>query len=59
MTLEGRTRRAWRRPVQLAVLTTIGLVSALLGTGAWRWLAWLCLCAPIAATLRALLLRPR
>jgi hypothetical protein len=59
MTLEGRTRRVWRRPIQLAALTTIGLISALLGTGVWRWLAWLCLGIPIAAAFRALLFRTR
>jgi len=33
----------WRAPIVLAVLTSFGLLAALLGTGAWHWLSWLAL----------------
>jgi hypothetical protein len=48
-------RQAWRRPVQLAWLTGIGLGLALVGTGPWHWLAWACLTVPIVAAVRSLL----
>ena len=38
--------------MQLAVLTTISLIAALLGTGVWRILWWICLAVPLAAGLR-------
>ena len=43
---------AWevfRVPTWLGVLTTIGLVSALVGDDAWDVLSWLTILAPIAA----------
>jgi hypothetical protein len=48
----------WRRPLQLAALTTIGLIAALLGTGVWRVLSWICLAIPLAAGMRYLFARP-
>ena len=42
----------WRRPLQLAGLTMIGLIAALLGTAPWRVLSWICLGVPLAVTLR-------
>ena len=33
----------WRRPMQIALLTSFGLVAALLGTGLWHWLSWMAL----------------
>lgn len=52
-----KTLRFWRRPLQSAVLTTIGLIAALLGTGASRILCWICLAVPLAAGLRYLFAR--
>lgn len=40
--------RLWGAPLVLALVTAIGLVSALLGDGAWDVLSWLTLAAPIA-----------
>ncbi|MDR5172078.1 hypothetical protein IHQ56_09635 [Methylobacillus flagellatus] len=37
----------WGWPILLAVLTTLGLLSALLGVGIWHWLAWASLAVPI------------
>lgn len=48
----------WRRPLQLAALTMIGLIAALLGTGVWRVLSWICLAIPLAAGMRCLFARP-
>lgn len=44
-----RTRtRIWAMPVLLAVLTTVGLVAALLGDGAWDLVSAVTLGAPVA-----------
>lgn len=40
-------KKVWGIPVILAVLTCFGLLSALLGTGAWHWASWLCLAIPL------------
>ena len=37
----------WRWPVVLAVVTAVGLLSALLGDAAWDALSWLALGAPV------------
>ena len=37
----------WRIPLALAVLSVFGLLAALLGTGSWRWAAWLALAIPV------------
>jgi hypothetical protein len=40
--------RVWRWPLGLAVLTLLGLLSALLGEGgAWWVLSWLALATPL------------
>jgi hypothetical protein len=44
--------RVWRTPLWLAGLTAFGLLAALLGTGPWRWAAWIALGAPLATALR-------
>jgi hypothetical protein len=41
--------RLWRAPMLFALLTTIGLVSALLGDGIWDDLSTLALGMPVAA----------
>ena len=44
-----RTRsQIWGAPIVLAVLTTIGLVSALLGDGVWDLVSAITLGAPVA-----------
>ncbi len=42
------TRKVLAKPLLLAMLTLLGLVSALLGTGYWHVLAWLALIIPLA-----------
>jgi len=39
--------RIWGAPIALVVLTCVGLLSALLGTGVWHWASWLCLAIPL------------
>ena len=39
----------FRVPLLLGVATAVGLVSALVGDGAWDALSWLALAAPLAA----------
>lgn len=51
------TKRVWAVPVALGVLTATGLLAALLGTGAWRVLAWLALGAPLIVMARYAFLR--
>ena len=38
----------WRAPLLLGVLTTIGLISALLGDGVWDLISSVALGAPVA-----------
>ena len=40
--------RMWGRPIVIAVSTTIGLIAALLGEGAWDWLSAATLAVPVA-----------
>ena len=42
-------RQIWAIPLLLAVLTTVGLVAALLGDGVWDLVSALTLGAPVAA----------
>ena len=51
------TMQIWGAPLLLAVLTTIGLVSALLGDGIWDALAWVGLGIPAILGIRPVLLR--
>ncbi len=47
-----RTRtQIWAMPILLAVLTTVGLVAALLGDGAWDLVSSVTLGAPVAVGL--------
>jgi len=41
-------RKIWGAPIALAALTLFGLLSALLGTGLWHWLAWITITIPLA-----------
>jgi hypothetical protein len=48
-TVHRNQTQIWRWPIVLAILITIGLVSALLGEGGvWWLLSWVSLCAPLA-----------
>ncbi|MDB5974160.1 MAG: hypothetical protein JWR07_920 [Nevskia sp.] len=48
----GDVRRVFGMPLLLALLSLLGLVSALLGDGAWDALSWLALGIPVAVALR-------
>lgn len=48
----------WGWPVAIAVVSLAGLVGGLLGDGAWDWLCWAGLGAPMAAALWFGLRRP-
>lgn len=38
----------WGWPLSLAILTLLGLISALIGgAGIWRWLSWISLAFPL------------
>jgi hypothetical protein len=41
-------RQIFRIPIVLALLSAVGLVSALVGVGVWDVLSWLTLAVPIA-----------
>lgn len=45
-------RRVWGAPIAIGAITTVGLIAALLGSGAWNALSWLCLAVPLWAGLR-------
>ena len=55
--MHGQNASVLASALQLAVLTTIGLTAALLGTGASRILCWICLAVPLSAGLRYLFAR--
>ena len=48
----NRTVYIWKMPFLMAVLTVVGLVSALLGTGLWHWLSWAAMCIPAIILVR-------
>lgn len=39
--------RLWGMPIWLSVITIIGLILAIMGTGIWHFMAWLALCIPL------------
>jgi hypothetical protein len=41
----------WGWPIAFALLSSLGLLSALLGDGPWDWVSWLTLGLPVAACL--------
>lgn len=47
--MKRRPRSTWRVPIVFGVLTMIGLISALLGDGAWDALSAVTLGIPVAA----------
>lgn len=46
--MQKKFLQIWGWPIVLAVLSTFGLLAALLGTGMWHWLSWLSLAVPLA-----------
>jgi len=40
-------RQIWGFPIGIGIMTTIGLVSSLVGTGIWHWISWIALALPI------------
>ncbi|ANI17596.1 hypothetical protein [Pseudomonas citronellolis] len=46
--------RVFRWPLALAVLSLVGLISALVGDGPWDALSWFALGVPLAVILAAL-----
>lgn len=48
----GNLRAIFAIPLVLAVVTAIGLVSALLGDGIWNALSWLALGLPVVVVAR-------
>ncbi|MGY6269609.1 hypothetical protein ACXIUT_07960 [Achromobacter denitrificans] len=42
----------WGAPIALGVLSVFGLMSALLGTGAWHWASWTALAILLAVIVR-------
>lgn len=50
--LQTSFRRVWGAPIVIGVVTTVGLIAALLGSGLWNVLSWLCLAVPLWAGLR-------
>ncbi|WP_187358727.1 hypothetical protein [Pseudoduganella aquatica] len=47
--MKGPFMRMWGAPILFGVLTTMGLVSALVGDGVWDYLSAAALGAPVAA----------
>lgn len=42
----------WAWPIALGVLSTVGLLAALLGTGWLHWVSWICLAVPVLVIVR-------
>ena len=51
-------RQVFAAPLAIAVLSTVGLISALTGDGIWDMLSWLTLAIPVAVILWCWLRRP-
>ena len=52
MSARGHTTwQIWGAPIVLALLSTFGLLAALLGVGVWHGLAWIALTAPVVVCL--------
>ncbi|RAK52748.1 hypothetical protein DJ018_11205 [Phenylobacterium deserti] len=45
----SKLTRTFALPLAIAVASLVGLVSALVGDGAWNAVSWLALAAPVAA----------
>lgn len=45
-------KKVWRTPLFLGLTTLFGLLAALLGTGAWYWVAWLTVALPLLVIIR-------
>ncbi|NEU07786.1 hypothetical protein GZH53_05635 [Flavihumibacter sp. R14] len=44
--------KLWGMPVFIAVLTIIGLLLAIVGTGLWHFFSWVALCIPLYIMIR-------
>ena len=55
MNADSLRRSSWLLPILIASISLFALLAALIGDGAWDWLAWLLLPSPAAIVLRALL----
>jgi hypothetical protein len=47
-------KKVYGRPLMLAVVSLIGLLSALVGDGIWNALSWFCLGTPVLVIVRHL-----
>ncbi len=45
--MSGSFKRMWAAPITLAILTVIGLISALVGDGAWDHISAVALGVPV------------
>jgi uncharacterized membrane protein len=39
--------KLWGMPIWMAVVTMLGLIFALIGTGIWHVVSWIALCIPV------------
>ncbi len=51
MTTPLSSSRIWGMPIAIGIVSTIGLLSAILGDGIWDGLSWIALTIPIAVSL--------
>jgi hypothetical protein len=51
---QRQVKKVWLKPLILAVTIIFGLLSALLGTGWWYYLAWATMATPLFVIFRAL-----
>lgn len=51
--------QVWLAPIVMGVLTTFGLLAALLGVGIWHWLSWMALSIPLAAIMRYTMMKDK
>lgn len=49
MSRRGKGRRTWGAPIALALLSVVGLLSALFADGLGDVVSWVALAAPVAA----------
>ena len=53
--MKATFRKVWGTPLLLGAVTFFGLMTALLGTGYWYWIAWMTMIVPLAVVIRKLL----
>jgi hypothetical protein len=47
MATKNKALKLWGMPVLLAVITLVGLLLAIMGTGVWHIISWAALCIPV------------